>query len=108
LQVRDLRDDRRLLARVLLQDHAHLVPAEHKRTALPPVKLDELGGYIPRIDVERGIGVIPLDHGEVGEGVKQGELVAGDERPLGEKPLNVTEEPDPLLGGRDHYCVSPQ
>ena len=53
----------------------------------------------------------PFQHGEVGQGVDEGELVAGDEQPFSQQPLDVPQELNLLLGSRDgpcHRCPSPQ
>ena len=83
--------------------------ADLEGPGLPPVQFHELGGDVPRVDLQRCAGVVALQHGEVGQGVDQGELVAGDEQPLGQQPLDVPQELNLLLRRRDGpgHCWPP-
>ncbi len=55
-----------------------------ERSALPPIKLDELLGDIGNLQFQRGSRVVTFQHTQVCQGKKQGELVAGDKLPLGQ------------------------
>jgi hypothetical protein len=53
LRLRDLRDDGGLPVGVLLQDQVRGHAASLKRPALLPVEFDELGGNVPRVEIQR-------------------------------------------------------
>jgi hypothetical protein len=90
---------RRLAAGVLLQRIGGAGARE--RRDLLPVQAHELVGQLLRGERKGRARVVALEDAQVGDGVEEGVLVAGDEAALIQQPLELTEESQLLVGRRD-------
>jgi hypothetical protein len=81
-----------LLAGVLGQDDARVLAAHLERSALLPVKLDELLGDVVNLQLQWCPRVVAPQHAQIGKSKEKGELVAGDELALGQQSLDVPQE----------------